>query len=59
MLPYRIYHRRLRDLLSQRSSVPQGNGGVFRVAPTFVLKYNIRTRSLADQRDRGRTGRRG
>ena len=30
-----------------------------RVAPTFVLKYNIRTRSLADQRDRGRTGRRG
>ena len=24
-------------------------GAEYRVAPTFVLKYNIRTRSLADQ----------
>ena len=38
---------------------PARRGKHPRVAPTFVLKYNIRTRSLADQRDRGRTGRRG
>ena len=48
MLPHRICHRRLRGLLSQRSSVPQGNGGAFVLPEGFPDIFHRDAGRLSD-----------
>ena len=48
MLPHRLCHRRLSGLHSQRSSVPQGNGGVFVLPEGFPDIFHRDAGRLSD-----------